>query len=210
MALKNHQKEAIEGIEKVREYAEHHRKHTNLMYRGMLKTIRKLNPGGRCLEVGAGPGFLSMMIAEQLPELHITALDLSPDMKTVAEEFIREKNLESRITYLTADAADPRLQEKLGAFDLVCTAFSLHHWKRPEEAVTNLWGMVRPGGALCILDFRRIGWLCSLPIKWHELESMKEAYKTGELKALLQKAGISKIRVKKPFPFLFHIVTAVK
>jgi SAM-dependent methyltransferase len=210
MAEVNVQKEPITGIETVRDYAAGHRKYTGLMYGGLLKTIRKLNLSGRYLEMGAGPGFLAMLIAERQPDVRITAVDLSPDMATVAGEFIREKKLENRITYITGDAGDTQLPKKLGTFDLVYTAFSLHHWKEPEKALRNLWNTVRPGGTLCILDFRRIGWLCSLPVKWHELESMREAFTPQEIKAMLQRASITDIRIKTPFPFLLQIVTAGK
>jgi ubiquinone/menaquinone biosynthesis C-methylase UbiE len=208
-AVKSHD-EAITGIERARDYAAAHRKYAGLMYGGLVKSIKRLNLPGRYLEMGAGPGFLAVMLAERLPAVEITAVDLSPDMATIAGELIREKKLESRIHYLQGDAGDERLPEKLGAFDLVYTTFSLHHWKEPEKALRNLWKSVRPGGALYILDFRKIGWLCSLPVKWQELESMREAYTPKEVSAMFREMGISDSRITTPFPYLFQIVVVRK
>jgi ubiquinone/menaquinone biosynthesis C-methylase UbiE len=180
------------------------------MYGGFLKTLCGLNIKGRYLEMGAGAGFLATLIAERLPGVEITAVDLSPDMARVAGEYIREKKLEHRIQYLTGDAADEIFLKKLGAFNLVYTSFSLHHWQEPEKSLRNLWNALSPGGAFCILDFRKPGWLCSLPLKWRELESMRASFSINEMEALLRKSGITGFQIRTPFPYLFQIVAACK
>jgi methylase of polypeptide subunit release factors len=53
------------------------------MYRGILKEAKANHMSGNCLEMGAGPGLLAVMLARQNPELNITAIDLSPDMSTI-------------------------------------------------------------------------------------------------------------------------------
>lgn len=202
--------EAITGTEVARKYAADHRKYTGLMYGGLLKSIGRLNIPGRYLEIGAGPGFLAVMLAESRPGIDITAIDLSPDMSEIAGEYIREKKLDDRIHYLIGDVGDERLTERLGMFNLVYTTFSLHHWKEPEKALRNLWRSICPGGALCILDFRRIEWLCSLPLKLRELESMKQAYTPKEITAMFRGMGIGDPLIKIPFPNLFQIITVSK
>jgi ubiquinone/menaquinone biosynthesis C-methylase UbiE len=202
--------EAITGIEEARKYAAAHRKYAGPMYGGLVKSIRRLGLPGHYLEMGAGPGFLAVMLAERLPAIEITTVDLSPGMVTIAGELIREKKLENRIHCLQGDSGDERFLEKLGAFNLVYTAFSLHHWKEPEKALRNLWRSVQPGGALCILDFRRIGWICSLPVGWRELEPMREAYTTKEVAAMFRRMGIRDYQSKIPFPYLFQIITVRK
>lgn len=210
MAVETQRAEAITGMEEVRRYAEAHRKYAGLMYGSFVKNIRRLGRSGRYLEMGAGPGFLAVMLAEQIPHIDITAVDLSLDMIAVADEFIRKKKLEDRIHYIPGDAADEQLTEKLGTFDLVYTSFSLHHWKEPEKSILNLWKTVRTGGALCILDFHRIGWLCSLPVKLHELEEIRSSYTVKEIKTMFSKMGVAECRIKIPFPYLTQIVIVQK
>lgn len=91
------QKEAeIWGVERARRYAGGHKKYAGLMYRRIVKDVRALNISGRFLEIGAGPGFLSIMLAKEYPDITIEAVDISPGMAEVANEYIVESKLEDR------------------------------------------------------------------------------------------------------------------
>lgn len=98
----------------------------------------------------------------------------------------------------------------LGKFDFVYTAFSLHDWKPPDDALRNLWDAVGEPGVLYIYDFKRLGFLRFLPIKDDGFESMKAAYTPDEIKAVFQKVGITDYRIKNTFPFLMQSVIARK
>lgn len=201
---------AITGVEQARDYAEKHKKYAKLMYGDLLKTIRALNISGRCLDVGAGPGLLAIMIANEHPDIIVTAIDISPDMATVAGDYIRESGLEDRINYVSGDAGDERMLEKLGKFDLVYSTFSLHHWSAPEQSVRNLWKSVADNGTLYLYDFRRIGWLCSLSSAMNEMKSMKASFTPDEVSSMLKGLDVSNYSIKVPFPFLFQSIVARK
>jgi ubiquinone/menaquinone biosynthesis C-methylase UbiE len=180
------------------------------MYGDLLKTIKALNIPGRCLDVGAGPGLLAIMIANEHPDVTVTAIDLSPDMAAVAGDYIRDNRLEDRVSYVVADVGDERLLKTLGKFDLVYSTFSLHHWEAPEESIRNLWKVVADNGMLYIYDFRRIGWLCSLPLKINEMRSMRASFTPDEIGSVLKRAGVTNYSIKVPFPFLFQSIIARK
>jgi tRNA1(Val) A37 N6-methylase TrmN6 len=78
--------DSLSGMEQARKYAEGHKKYTGFMYGGLLKEVKAMNISGSCLEIGAGPGFLAVMLARENPEVTITALDLSPDMAALASD----------------------------------------------------------------------------------------------------------------------------
>jgi 2-polyprenyl-3-methyl-5-hydroxy-6-metoxy-1,4-benzoquinol methylase len=198
------------GVEDAREYAQKHRKYAKLMYRGVLKDVRALNISGRCLEMGAGPGFLAIILARQHPDITITGVDLSPDMAAVASEYTNESGLEGRIGYLVGDVGDEQMMRRLGKFDFVYSTYSLHHWAAPEDSIRNLWDSVADNGTLYIYDFKRIGWLCSLPLKGGEIKSMRAAYAADEINAIMQRLGITNYRIKTSFPFLFQSIIARK
>ncbi len=202
--------EAIGGMENARAYAEAHRKYAGVMYGNLAQDIARLNISGRYLEMGSGPGFLAMMIAQRNPNIEITAVDISPDMIEVAGEFIREKHLDKRIRCLLGDVGDEQFMRSLGAFNLVYTTFSLHHWKDTASAVRNLWNAVQAGGVLYILDFKRIDWLCSLPVNWRELESMRASYSSKQVEAILRETDIPNYRIKTSFPYLFQTIIVRK
>jgi 2-polyprenyl-3-methyl-5-hydroxy-6-metoxy-1,4-benzoquinol methylase len=201
---------AITGKERAREYAERHKKYARLMYGDLLKTAKALNISGCCLDVGAGPGTLAIMLANEHPDITVTAVDLSPDMAAVAGDYIRESGLEDRVSYVVGDVGDERMLKKLGKFDLVYSTFSLHHWKAPEESIRNLWKAVADNGVLYLYDFRRIGWLCSLPLKVNEMRSMRAAFTPAEVGSMLKRSGVTNYSIKVPFPFLFQSIIARK
>jgi 2-polyprenyl-3-methyl-5-hydroxy-6-metoxy-1,4-benzoquinol methylase len=202
--------EAITGLEEARNHAERHKKYARLMYGDLLKTIKSLDLSGRCLDAGAGAGILAIMIANEHPDVTVTAIDLSPDMAAVAGDYIRESKLEDRISYVVGDVGDGKLLKKLGKFDLVYSTFSLHHWQAPEESIRNLWEAVANNGMLYIYDFKRIGWLSSLPLKISEMDSMRASYTPDEMSSILKKAGVTNYSIKVPFPFLFQSIVARK
>jgi 2-polyprenyl-3-methyl-5-hydroxy-6-metoxy-1,4-benzoquinol methylase len=202
--------EAIGGIEEARKYAQAHRKYAGLMYRAFLKDLKALHVSGSYLEIGAGPGFLAVMIAEHHPGVSITAVDLSPDMVAVANEYINERKLQDRIRYLVGDVGDQDMMEGLGKFDLVYSTFSLHHWKDPEASIRNLWNAVKDNGILYIHDFKRVWWLCFLPLEGGEIVSIKASYTPKEIGVILQELGITNYKIKTLFPFFLQSIIACK
>jgi SAM-dependent methyltransferase len=198
------------GLERVREYAKGHKKYAGLMYGGTIKVVQTLGISGRFLEMGAGPGFLAVMMAQKYPDISVTAVDISPHMAVVANEYIVESNLEDRVQYIVGDAGDRDFMKKLGKFNIVYSTFCLHDWRPPDDAVRNLWEAVIENGFLYLHDFRRLGFLRCLPIKDEGFEAMKAAYTPGEIKPVLRKIGITDYRIKSTFPFLFQSVIARK
>jgi ubiquinone/menaquinone biosynthesis C-methylase UbiE len=175
-----------------------------------LKDVKTLNLGENYLEIGAGPGLLAIAIAEDNPHVHIIAVDISSDMVTVANEYIRANRLQDIIQYYMADANDEDNLSRLGKFDLVYTTFSMHHWKEPVKSISNLWNAVKNDGTLYIYDFKSDSWLSYLPLSGGDKDSIRASYSTSEVRVMLQKSGITNYRIKTPFPFVFQSVIARK
>ena len=207
---REHKEEAITGAEHSQHYAETHRNHRQLQYKALLKDIQAFNISGHYLEVGVGPGTLATMIAEHNPSVCITAIDLSPDMVSVAKEHIKEKNLQDRIQYVIGDVNDASVMEGLSKFDLVYSAFSLHHWKDPENSIRNLWNAVRPNGVLYVYDLKRVWWLYFLPLNSGFIESIRASYMPNEIGSFFQKLGINNHKITTSFPFFMQSVIAWK
>jgi len=205
-----HKDEAITGAEHSQHYAETHGNHRQLQYKTLLKNIRAFNISGHYLEVGVGPGTLATMIAEHNPSVCITAVDLSPDMVSVAKEHIKQKNLQDRIQCVTGEVSDASVMEGLGKFDLVYSAFSLHHWKDPENSISNLWNAVRPNGVLYVYDLKRVCWLYFLPLNNGFIESIRASYMPNEIGSFFQKLGINNHKITTIFPFFMQSVIAWK
>jgi len=185
------------GIESARAYAEHAR--APMMQRGyheIANRIGELGVDGRFLEVGAGPAVLTAIVARAVPQVHITAVELSPDMITVAKEEVDSQGVGDRIDLVEGDAADAALLDQLGQFGLVYSSYSLHHWDEPETVIKNLLRAVAPGGVLFIHDLKRVWWLYWIPFRSGFITSIRAAYTPAEIRDLLARVGVERYEIK--------------
>jgi SAM-dependent methyltransferase len=197
--------EWFEGIEAAREYAESAKKST-MRYRAFLKTLRSLHIKGRYLDIGAGPGVLTAMIAQEHPEVKITALEVSPNMASLGQDYIEEKGLQDRIQFVVGDAEDGSLIKTLGRYDLIYSTYALHHWDDPKRVIGILCNALIEGGVLFIHDLRRVWWLYWLPIQSGFLISIRASYVASEIREMVKSMGIERFEVKNEFPFLLSLV----
>jgi len=195
------------SIEDAREYAEMAKKSAKMMFSACLKEIKNLDVKGKYLEIGPGPGILTAIISEDKPDVNITALELSPAMVTIAQEYINERNLQDRIHFIVGDASNEEVMEKLGKFDLVYCTYTMHEWAKPEKVISNLVKALNDNGVLYIYDLRRIWWLYYLPVRSSGfIESVRAAYIPSEIKVILQKVGITQYEIKRHFPFFIQSI----
>ena len=102
-----------------------------------------VQPGWRCLEVGAGRGSMAVWLAEQVgPTGQVVATDLDTRYLDRLEipnlEVVEHNILEDPL-----DALQP------GSFDLVCSRLMLFHLQgRQEQAIRQMVACLRPGGWL--------------------------------------------------------------
>ena len=93
----------------------------------------------KVLDLGAGTGLLSAMVAEKFPRSRVTLVDISVEMLRVARQrFIREPG---RFEFRTMDYARKSLPSEDGGYDLVVSALSIHHLTHGDKK--ELFGKVR-------------------------------------------------------------------
>ncbi|MBN1615626.1 MAG: class I SAM-dependent methyltransferase [Deltaproteobacteria bacterium] len=195
-----HKDQSIEGIRDTTKYLNSHRRFNRWQFKSFLKRLSALNIDGRYLEIGSGPGLLAAEIASVRPEVDITAVELSPEMVSLAQDQIAERKLEGRVRFLAGSADDETLLGGLGKFSLVYSTFSLHHWEKPVDAFRSLYNAVADGGVLLIHDLCRVWWLYMLPLNGGFIRSVRAAYRPKELKQMLQQAGVSPFTIETSFP----------
>jgi SAM-dependent methyltransferase len=174
-------------------------------YDAFLRRLDKLGIRGRFLDVGAGPGVLATRIAERYPEVSVTALEISDAMVELGREYVANKGLSERITYLQGDAQDARLLRSLGGFDLVYCTYTLHHFRDPVSAMESFLAAAGPAGHVYLLDLRRVWWLYWIPKRNGFLDSIRAAYRVPEAKAMFEGLG-RRLDVKSTLPCLLEIL----
>jgi len=124
----------------------------------------------RILEVGCGPGHLSIRLARR-HGFDVTGIDLDPAMidQAQANEARADGIDESRPSFQVGDVAQLVFPDE--SFDLVVSTLSLHHWADPTAGLSEIARVLRPGGRTLIWDFRRGIW----PLHWHIPDPVKHA-----------------------------------
>jgi tRNA (cmo5U34)-methyltransferase len=93
----------------------------------------------KVLDLGAGTGLLSAMIAGRFPRSRVTLVDLSVEMLRVARR--RLAGEPGRFEFRTMDYARKPLPLTDGGYDLVVSALSIHHLTHGDKK--ELFGKVR-------------------------------------------------------------------
>ena len=200
-----HQEEAFAGLEAAKEYAESTQKST-MRYRAFLSNLKFLSIQGRYLDVGAGTGNLATIIAQNNPDVEITALEISADMVTVGEEYIRNKGLQGQIKFLIGDAVHKETINELGEFDLIYSTYSLHHWENPRKVIDNLVSNLGDNGVLYLYDLRRVWWLYWIPIRNGFFNSIRAAYVRREIQEMLTGFRPECYEIRYEFPFMQSVI----
>jgi len=108
--------------------------------------------GARVLEVGCGPGHLSIRLARD-HGFAVSGLDLDPAMiERARANAERSATAEHRPSFAVGDVAALPFPD--GSFDLVVSTLSMHHWADPVAGATEIGRVMRPGGRALVWDIR--------------------------------------------------------
>jgi ubiquinone/menaquinone biosynthesis C-methylase UbiE len=119
--------------------------------RGYVRKARILRTAlegvrGPVLEIGAGTGLVTALLAPTLAIEKYTALELSPSMLEAA----RARADGPRMEFVQADAMDTKLPAE--SFEAVFCVDVVHHLGRPVDAMREWLRIVKPGGRLVLLE----------------------------------------------------------
>jgi len=124
--------------------------------RGWIETNLVLKAGitqGLALEVGPGPGYLGLEWLKKTEGTKLKALEISPDMITIAERNAKEYGLQNRANYVKGDAREMPFDDN--TFDGAFTNGSLHEWSQPKKVLNEIHRVLKPRGRYLISDLRR-------------------------------------------------------
>jgi ubiquinone/menaquinone biosynthesis C-methylase UbiE len=119
----------------------------------VLRKLKKYRPEGTLLDAGCGPGYLDRAIALEYPKLKIIGLDVSKEMLDLATSQASSTKINPRISYQEGDIQ--KIPFKNNSMDFVVSTLSMHHLARPEEALGEIFRVLKPKGQLFIFDLRR-------------------------------------------------------
>ena len=99
------------------------------------------------IDIGSGPGSLSIGIARRRPGLRVLGVDLSGTMVRIARN---NAGALSNLEFRQENAAE--LSAEDGSADMVVSSVAMHHWRKPVQVLDEFHRVLRPGGTACIFD----------------------------------------------------------
>lgn len=102
---------------------------------------------GAVLEIGCGPGWVSIFAAEGHPELDCVGIDTNPAMVTLAR---RNAGAALNCSFREMDGAQVVFPE--ATFERVVAVQTMHHWTDPDRVVGEIHRVLKPSGFALLFD----------------------------------------------------------
>jgi len=106
-----------------------------------------MDPTLRVLDVGCGPGSLSIRLSQKCHE--VWGVDVTPEMIQVAEKKLAFEP--ANVSFQQADACD--LPFESHSFDTVMSVNALQTMDQPEMALVEMNRVLKPGGGLLLITY---------------------------------------------------------
>ena len=123
------------------------------LFRGIADDVAASTPAGaKILEIGSGPGLLSVRLAEA--GFDVTGLDLDPDMieRARANAIRAASGGTPEPTFAAGDVAHLPFPD--ASFDRVVSTFSMHHWSDRAAGLNEIVRVLTPTGRAYIWDLK--------------------------------------------------------
>jgi len=202
--LKQLLSEGVEGYFAIK-YAEFARNSEEMQneYRRLAEKVVSLFEGGKLLEIGPGPAYVSIEIAKRLPMVEIIGLEISDTMIEIAKKNAKEHEVSEKITLKKGDASKMPLEDS--EFDFVITSGSLHHWKKPTQVVDEIYRVLRPGCRALVSDLMKdapkekvhdfANKIDSKLMRWGLKHSFKESYTARQIEQMIKSTHFREIEI---------------
>ncbi|MEU1972806.1 class I SAM-dependent methyltransferase [Microbacterium sp. NPDC019599] len=159
-----------------------------------------LRPELRVLDVGSGPGTITVDLAQRVAPGDVTGMDAAADVVEKAAALAAERGVEN-VRFAVGDAY--AIDAPDGTYDVVHAHQVLQHLGRPVDALREFRRVLAPEGIVAVRDVDYVGviWYPLVPglDEWHEVYLQVHRLVSGEpaagrrLKAWARQAGFTDV-----------------
>lgn len=140
--------------------------------------LAQVRPGMRCLDLAAGTGDLSAKLARRIgPQGLVVVSDINPAMLGRGRDRLIDEGLVGNTEFLIANAE--RLPLPDNSFDRVTIGFGLRNVTDKQQALNEMFRVLKTGGRALVLEFSEVKPAWFRPI--YDFHSFKVLPKLGSL-----------------------------
>lgn len=110
--------------------------------------VRRLPPNASVLELASGHGVLSLLAAQDRPDIQVTGVDISPPAVAVANRLLAASGHEDRVRFAVADAIRGDGSGQSATYDGIISAMLAEHLPQPQPLFAALARQVAPRGVV--------------------------------------------------------------
>lgn len=187
--------------------------------------IREIQPpeNAKILDVGSGPGFLTLLLAQENPTVSVVGVDYSPTQVRAANH-LRIRNQIHNCSFREGDAMNLPFED--ASFDTVISAGSIKHWPDGRRGLQEIQRVLMPNGSAFIGETDRnatdeeiyrfackfTAWYVWNPfMKWYLRRVVfGQSYTRKEAELMARAAGFSQVSVGKVSEWPFFIMKLQK
>jgi|WetSurMetagenome_2_1015567.scaffolds.fasta_scaffold01605_9 ubiquinone/menaquinone biosynthesis C-methylase UbiE len=128
------------------EFAEYMKKFSDL-YVSLSKIVKKhtVTSDPRILDLGTGPGLLSVEILRQIPDATVIGVDPLKKMLALAKENVYQSG---EYIFEPVLGISEKIPLKDRTIDTIVSRFSLPYWKQPHESFLEMHRVLKPHGRI--------------------------------------------------------------
>src|SRR5512135_971701 len=115
------------------------------LYVALAKCVKNQTtlPNPHILDLGCGPGLLSVEILEQIPKATVIGIDPLIKMLMLAKENTKTSTTQIFEPLL---GVSEKIPLKSNSIDVIVSRFSLPYWEHPQESFSEMNRVLKPKG----------------------------------------------------------------
>ena len=192
------------------------------LYEHIAEEINLDGPS-QILDVGAGRGYITLLLAARRPTASLTGIDFSATQVRAAERLRKRRGIDN-CRFELGNAM--QLPFATNRFDAVVSVGSIKHWQDPQQGIAEIRRVLAPGGWAVISETDReasgkalrrfmqrfTAWFFWDPLLFWGLRHIifDHSFSQQEIVSFAQAAGFREIRTEKLATCPYVIVKAQK
>jgi len=155
----------------------------------LIVDLLDLAPDATVADIGAGTGYMSVRLAQQVPEGRVLAVDIQSEMLKLMESRLAEEHV-TTVEPILGAVDDPHLPPE--SIDLALMVDAYHEFEFPQEMLLHLKEALKPGGQVVLAEYRAENPLILIK----RLHKMSESQVKRELRAV----GLKWVKTDEALP----------